>query len=459
VSREAPPAPGKPRPIAFPAVDRSTLPNGLRVLVAEDHDLPVAYALLLVRAGAAADPEELPGLSSFLAGMLLEGTAKRTRERIVEDVEHVGGDLGASADEDRSTVGVQVLAGDVDMALELLADVASSPTLPAEAVEKVRQKGLGELKRNLTDPGFLARRQLYRALFGARHPYGRVAATEASLTAIRREDLASFHQKHYSPAAASIIVAGDVRAADVRASVARHFGTWSGERSLLADPPAPAAPSESVGPKSRLRRIHLVHRPGSVQAAMYLAAPALRRADPGWIPLVVGNQVLGGSASARLFMNLRERNSLTYGAYSALGARRGVGPIVCSGSSRNEVAGRAMEEFLSEIDRLRREPIPVEEMDAAQSYLTGVFPTQIETPSGVAGMLGQTEVFGLSDDYWDTYRDRIGSVTESQARDVVATLLNPARIEAVVVGDRESLLAQLEPLGPVTVWDTEGNPL
>jgi zinc protease len=457
--REVPPPPGRPRPVGFARVERTTLPSGLRLLVAEHHDLPVAYALLVVRAGSAADPEALPGLSSFLAGMLLEGTRRRSRERIVEDVEQVGGDLASSSDEDRTTVGVQVLSGDLDVALDLLADVISSPGLLPEAVEKLRRKHLGELLRSLTDPGFLARRQLYRAVYGELHPYGRISGTEASLHAIRREDLAGFHERHFFPGACSLVVVGDVRPADVRARVERHFDAWRATGRAPADPAPPPPPTDCVPAGKRLRRIHLIQRPGSVQATIQLAAPALRRADAGWIPLVVGNQVLGGSASSRLFMNLRERNSLTYGAYSALGARRGVGPIVCSGNSRNEVAGRAMEEFLHEIDRLRAEPIPGDEMDAAQSYLCGIFPTQIETPAGVAAMIGQTEVFGLGDDYWDTYRDRVAAVTEAQARQVLATLLDPARLEVVAVGDREALAPQLERFGPVTVWSTDGTVL
>jgi zinc protease len=444
--------------VAFPPVERFTLDNGLRVLVAEDPHRPLAYALLIVRAGSASDPEELPGLASFLSAMLLEGTARRSREQIVDEIETVGGDLGSSADEDRATVGIQVLSGDVVLALDLLADVASSPLLSVDAIDKVRQKHLGELQRSLTDPSFLGRRQLYRGLFGERHPYGRVGATETSLAAIRGADLEAFHRVQYVPGAASLIVAGAVRAAEVRDVAARAFASWTGQGGGPAEPDAPAP--ASVPPSgARLRGVHLVHRPGSVQAAIFLAAPALRRADPAWIPLVVANQVLGGSASARLFMNLRERNSLTYGAYSSLGARRGVGPIVCSGSSRNEVCGRAMEEFVYEIERLGREEFPDEEMDAAQSYLCGVFPTQIETPSGVAAMIGQSEVFGLADDYWDRYRDRLAAVTEAEARASIAGRLSSSRIEAVVVGDREALRAQLEPFGPLSFWDAEGRPV
>ena len=343
------------------------------------------------------------------------------------------------------------------MAIDLLAEVASSPSFLPQAVEKIRQKQSGELKRSLTDPGFLGRRQLYRVLYGEGHPYGHVAATEASLATIQRGDLQRFHERHFFPAAASLVVVGDVRPAEVCALAERHFAAWRAGGTAPPEPGAPVIEAVAPPPGKQLRRIHVVHRPGSVQASILLAAPALRRADPGWIPLVVGNQVLGGSASARLFMNLRERNSLTYGAYSSLGVRRGVGPIVCSGNSRNEVAGRAMEEFLHEIDRLRGEAIPADEMDAAQSYLTGVFPTQIETPANVASMIGQQEVFGLAEDYWDTYRDRVGAVSEEQARRSVADLLDPVRLEVVVVGDREAIGPQLERFAPVVVWDVLGN--
>jgi predicted Zn-dependent peptidase len=169
--------------------------------------------------------------------------------------------------------------------------------------------------------------------------------------------------------------------------------------------------------------------------------------------------VFGGSASARLFLNLRERNSLTYGAYSSVVARRGVGPIVCSGNSRNEVAGRALGEFLNEIDRLHHETIPAAEMEAAQSYLTGIFPTQIETPANVASMIGQQEVYGLPEDYWDHYREHVAEVSEAGARQALAKLLDPARLEVVVVGDRDAVAGQLESLGPILSWDTEGKPL
>ncbi len=443
LAREAPPAPLPPKDVAFPPIVRATLPTGLDLLVAEHHALPVVYVTLTLRAGGAADPADRPGLAAFLADMLLEGTTTRSRAEIVDAIEHVGGEIGASEDEDRITIRAMVLRDHLPLALALVADVATSPSLPKDAIDKVRKQSLSDLQQNLTDPGYLARRAFLESLYGAGHPYAHVGPTKASLEAIAKTDLAKFHERYFAPGNAFLIVAGDVVAAEVEAAATKAFGAWkrSGTAALEPPPPPPA-------PKGR--SIVLVHRPKSVQATFYLGAPAVRRADPDWIPYVVGNQVLGGSASARLFLRLREEKSLTYGAYSRLEGRRGVGFAMAFANCRNEVVGEAMKEFLAEMKRFRDEPVPEQELGYAKGYLSGLFPTQVETPANVAAMVGQLKLHGLPDDYWDTYRSRVLAVSEAQARSF-ARFLDPDQVLVTVVGDAEAIEAPLREFGPVRI--------
>lgn len=444
-----PPAPRAAKDVRFPAVARSSLDNGLRLVVAEHHALPVVYATMVVTAGDAADPKDRPGLAGFVADMLLEGTETRTRQQIVEEIEFLGGEIEAGCSEDRTIVRVSVLRDHLPVALKLLADVVTSPAWPKEAIEKIRDKQLSELQQDLTDPGYLARRTFVEKLYGAGHPYAHVGPSVAALKATTRSDLAAFHKQYFVPGHAFLVVAGDVAPEDITASVVDVFGDWrgSGKTPKVVEPVAPASPTA--------RQIMLVDRPGSVQATFFMGAPSVKRNDPAWIQLVVGNQVLGGSASSRLFLKLREEKSLTYGAYSRLDGRRGVGFAAASANCRNEVVGEAMKEFLAEMHRFGAEPIPDVEMGYAKGYLSGLFPTQVETPANVASMVVQQELFGLPEDYWDTYRSRVLTVGEQEARGL-ASYLDPERVLVTVVGDATAIEEPLKSFGPVTVVDVDG---
>ncbi|HEX5871920.1 MAG TPA: pitrilysin family protein, partial [Longimicrobium sp.] len=251
-AQATPPAPLEQRPIRFPQFTETQLPNGLRILVVENHALPIANVSLYVRSGSASDPEDRLGLAQMTAAVLDKGTATRTAVQIAETVEGVGGSMNAGADADNITVTAGVLSDQLALAFELLSDVAIRPAFPQQELETSRGQQLAALRAALGNPGALALRMFDRQVFGTAHPYGR-RSTPQTVAAITRDDLVAFHRTHFVPANALLVISGDVTPAQAQEMARRWFGEWSGG----------AAPRDAFPtPPARERaEIYFVHRP------------------------------------------------------------------------------------------------------------------------------------------------------------------------------------------------------
>jgi zinc protease len=445
--RRQPPAPLAPRPLNLPAAEETVLPNGLRVVVVEESRLPLVSLRLAFRSGDSSDPADLPGLTDILADMLAEGTETRDSRRIAEEVARYGATLNAGASSDSTTVAASTLSAYTGEVFELLADVALRPTFPEHELALAKANAQQNLIAQRAQPSFLATEALARALFG-RHPYAVVSPTAESIDAMTRERLLAFHREKFTPAGALLLAVGDVRRDEVVARAEELFGAW---------PARPAAETSFPDPPERTERVaYIVDRPGSAQANLVVANLAIRRTHPDYFPLLVMHTILGATASARLFMNLREEKGYTYGAYTQLDARRHAGSFRATAEVRTPVAGASLKEIFYEFDRIRSEDVSEKELADAKAYLTGIFPIRLETQEGLVDQLVQIRMHELPEDYLHTYRDRVNRVTREEVRRAANLYVTPDRAAVVVVGDAAAVREQVAPYA-ARVEDFKGN--
>ncbi len=445
--RQTPPPPTPASDLVLPPVGMATLDNGLQVNTIVTDQLPVVYATLIVRSGAESDPAKLPGLSGLVAQMLKEGTTKRSAAQVAEEIEFLGADLWARSDEENTYIGVRALAEHFEVVMEILAEVAGKPAFSTKELGKLKRRELDRLALAEREPRYIARRTFYRALYGE-HPYGTVDTTPTAVKRVRRQDLVRWHRTHFVGRNAFLVVAGEVDPGHVTEVAERTLGAWSpGKRAVPTydDPPHPTD-----------RNIIVVDRPGSVQSVIYIGNLAIQRAHREWIPLVVANQVLGGSAASRLFMDLREKRSLTYGAYSAIAERVDVGPFVAFSSVRTEVTTEAVGAFFEHLERISQEAPGGEELTNAKRYLSDSFPLKVDTPGKLAELVTELRIFGLPSDYWDNYRNWIRKTSASEAHYVARSYIRPRDALVVIVGQAADFAASLDQFGPVTVISPDG---
>ena len=442
------PAPLPARPIKLPTAYETILPNGLSVIVVEDSRLPLISYRLAFRTGDAHDPPQLPGLMDMLTGLLTEGTESRTSREIADEIARFGATLQAGANSDYTTVGASSLTIFGDQVLELLADVALRPVFPPGEVELAKQNTKESLKQQRAQPSFLAGETVARIMFGE-HPYHVTAPTPESVEATTRERLVEFHRATFVPNNAVLFVAGDVQQSSVLQQVEDLFSAWQPGNVVGDD--FPAAPVRTS------RAAYIVDRPGSAQANIVIANAGVTRTSDDYFPMLLMHTVLGANASSRLFMNLREEKGYTYGAYSSLDARRTAGTFRSTAEVRTPVTGDSLREFFYELSRIRNEPVSEKEIGDAKSYLTGVFPLRLETQEGLVDQLLQIKMFGLPQDYLETYRNEVQAVTVEQVQEVAKKYVKPDEAAIIIVGDGAQLLEQVRPYAEdIEFYNTAG---
>lgn len=444
------PTPGAPRAYAFPSFTRHTLPNGLRVVIAPVRKLPLVTVLALVDAGSVADPAGEEGVAQLTASLLTEGTGALSGAALAELVESMGSTLDAGADWDSSVVKLTTLSSRLPEAIGLLARVLTEPALPTDEFQRLRHERIADLLQQRSEPRSLADEAFSQAVYapGARYamPDG---GTERSVRALTIEQLRTFYAARYSPPATTLVLVGDLTVDDGIALVTRVLGGWSGSTPA----PCPAPDSTLVTP----RGVHIVRKADAPQSELRVGHVGLPRLTADYFPLVLCNAILGGLFSSRLNLNLREKHAYTYGASSGVDWRRWAGPFSMDAAVQSDVSAAAVSEILTEFDRMRAEPVTESELSLAISYLDGVFPIRFETTRAIASALASQSIYGLTDDYYDTYRANIRAVTAGDILRVAQTHLHPDRLQVVAVGDPEQIREPLAALGigAVTVTDAE----
>jgi zinc protease len=448
------PKPGAPRTYHFPRFERHALANGLRLVVAPVTKLPIATVILVAEAGATADPAGREGLAQLTARSLLEGTTRSDGAQLTERFERIGAAVDAGASWDSAVVRMTVLSSRLAEALALFGETVLEPAFPEREVERLKGERLAELLQLRTEPRGLADEMFSRFLYANADRYARPeGGSEESVRAIGRQDLVRFYGERYRPGGMTLIIAGDVSADRAMAMAEQTFGA------APAGAPARTAP---LGAPARVSRAsHVVAKSDAPQSELRIGQVGLARSHPDYFRVVIMNAVLGGLFSSRINLNLREAHGYTYGAHSDFEWRRGAGPFVISTAVKSDVTDAAARECLHEIDRLRAEDITPDELSLATSYLDGVFPIRYETTNAIAAALANLIVYGLPDDYYDTYRSHIRAVSVADVRMAANRYLDPERLQLLAVGDPEVIREPLERLrfGPLMVYDAEGRAL
>lgn len=440
---------GAPPELRLPEQRHFTLANGLRVRLVEYRRLPIVALNLVVNAGVARDPRGKPGLASFTAAMLTEGTRTRTATQLSDEAGFLGATIRAGAGADAASVTGAVLAKHLAKYVELFADVAMNPAFPRKDFERVQDARLVTLLQQRDQPQAIASKAFVPVFWGA-HPYGHyVLGDEASVKATRPKDLAAFHARHFGPRNAELVVVGDVDEATLRPLLEASLGRWKRQRE---SPPltgaAPAAPHRTL----------VLEKADAPQSYLLLGMPGLARSSPDYVAASVAFQVLGGGSASRLFRNLREEKGYTYGIYAMGEARRLAGASVITGSVKADVTGAAVKELLAEIRRLREEPVPRGELEDAKDALVLSLPADFSSAGGIAGRLAELALHGLPDDYWNRYADEVKQVDAAAIQEVARKYLDPAKLTVVLVANPSVVAPQLAglPLGKVEVRPAPG---
>lgn len=446
--RSAPPAGGEIRPFRFPPFVKRPIPGGPTVYACRVAGVPLVSLELSVRAGAHHDPLDRAGLATFTASVIDEGTRQRDSLEIAAWMERLGGYLVSAADWDTGYVAAAMLTQNVDSGLDLLAEIALTPTFPEKEIERIRQQRLAELMRRGYDPGAQADDRLSEVIYGGTPYASPLIGRVETLSALDRDALLAFYESHYSLAGSIVVAVGDLDPDDMVRRIEESLVPRSGQGPAPAPPPIQPAPLEGIS-------IHIVDRPGAAQTELRLGHAGVPRTHPEWFPLNVLNMLLGGKFTSRINLNLRERHSYTYGANSRFSGRLGPGPFVVDTAVATESTGAATREVLGELRRIREEPVEPRELEETLSYMIGVYPYTLQTVGDVAKRLEILSVYGLPDDYYDTYTDRLAAVTREDLLQGARGHLHPDRIAIVAVGPAEELVPQLEGIGEVTVHRRE----
>ncbi len=417
-------APGWPAP----AAERAELSNGIRLLVAERRSLPVVAVEVLLDAGERYEPADKAGLANLTAELLTRGAGGRTATQIDEAIEFVGASLEAGASGDSTSVSLRVLRKDLDLGLDLLADVLLRPAFPDDELNRKRTEILGAIQKKQDQPGVVAGEAFAEIVF-APHPYGRpVIGTEKTVPGIARADIQAFHARWFRPEGTIVAVAGDISLAEIRAALERRLSGW-------ARGPAGSPPPRPAAPPLQARTLKTVQR-SLTQANIVLGHLGISRSNPDYYAVQVMNYILGGGGfGSRIIEVVREQKGWAYDISSSFAGSLEPGSFAVSFQTKNETAMPAIQAVLDEVRRIRDHPVTARELDDAKAFLTGNFPLRMDTLGKMVRLLAGIELYGLGLDYPDRYAALITGVTPADVQRVAQRYLHPDRFALVVVGD------------------------
>jgi zinc protease len=442
---------------SFPQLRRARLSNGMQLIVAERHAVPVIEFSLQLDAGFAADQlSGHTGTANLTMEMIDEGTTSRDALEISDTLARLGAELRTGSNLDRSFVSLSALREYLDPSLEMFADVILDPSFPPSELERLRSLQLSSIQQEQSDPQLIAMRVLPQLLYGDDHIYALPmtgSGTEASVSAITREDLIEFHQSWFAPANATMIVTGDTTLEEIQPKLEALFARWRG-----GDTPtkniAVVAPPE--GP-----RLFLVDRPGSQQSIVIAGQLIAGREADREIAVETMNDILGGNFTSRINMNLREDKGWSYGTRSMIVDTEGQRPLFVYAPVQADRTAAAMQEIAREIEQIvGPAPVTPEEVSRAKNRSILTLPGRWETTRAVLGDIAALVRFDLPDDYWNRYPDLVERLEVDEVAAEARAQLAPNRLTWVVVGDLRAIESEVRALGfgEIRIIDTEGRP-
>jgi predicted Zn-dependent peptidase len=453
VDRTKPPELGPPPRVSLPPIATRVLPNGLKLMIVEQHELPMADFALVVGSGGTADPSGKGGVANLTAQMLREGTTTRKSLDIADQSSFLGISIFPQASWESTTLSLHTPTAQLDSALALYADVALHPSFPTNEFDRIKKNRLTELLQ-LRDQGpSIANTAFPAILYGAGHPYGApLIGTETSVTGLTTADLQSYYQANFKPNNATMIIVGDVTPAQIEQKINALFGGW--QRGDV--------PQVTYGepPKAGATTIYLIDKPGAAQSSFRIGAVGVPRSTKDYFALTVMNTILGGSFSSRLMQNLREAKGYTYGAGSRFDMRRAAGPFTAQAEIVSAKSDSALIEFMKELNNIRQ-TVPPEELSRAKRYLQLQLPENFETTQDIAAALVPVALYNLPLDYYNTYVQNVEAITQADVNRVAQQYINPSSLAIVIVGDRKTIEQALKStnIGPIAIRDISGQPI
>jgi zinc protease len=451
------PESGTPPDTKFPELERATLSNGLKIVLARRPSIPQVRFDLLLDAGFAADQSGIPGTASLAMAMLDEGTAARNALQISDQLAQLGANLGTGSKLDVSSVSLEALKENLDPSLAIYADVILHPSFPRSDFERLKKQRLAQIQQEKADPVGLALRVFPGLLYGRGHAYANPwtgSGTEESTAKITRDHLIRFHQAWFKPNHATLVVVGATSMAEIRPKLERHFASWKpGD-----------VPAKSITTVAQQQRptVYLLDRPGSLQSLIIAGNVAPPKSNPKEVSIQTMNGVLGSDFSSRVNMNLREDKHWAYGAYTFFRDARGQRPFVAYAPVQTDKTKESVVELDKELRGIVKDrPIQPEELSRAQASLTLTLPGSWETMSALAGAIVDIVTFGLDDRYYDTFADKVRAQTVPSLTAVAGEVVHPDQLVWVIVGDRSKIepgLRELK-LGEIRLIDSEGRPV
>ncbi|OGC76946.1 MAG: hypothetical protein A2Z27_06375 [candidate division Zixibacteria bacterium RBG_16_50_21] len=428
--------------ISLPPIYEETLPNRLQVIVIEHHELPIVAFRLVTKSGGMDDPVGKAGLANFVADLLRQGTKTRTATQISEEIDFIGGSLGAGADYDYLNVNCQVLKKHFDTGLDLLSDVVLNPIFSEEEIERLRSKRIGEIKQAWDDPETVADLKFREFLYGKNPLAFPLDGTEESVKSFTRQDVLNFHQTQFVPNNAILAVVGDVNQTEVLTKVKAKFNSWKQGARLARNYPQP----EQV----KGMQVLLVDKPDLTQTYINFGHLGIRRNHPDYFPVTVMNYILGGGGfSSRMMQEVRAKRGLTYGISCYFGMYKEAGDYSVGTFTRNDSTLAAIQASLNEIKKMRSAKVSEMELEDAKNFYLGYFPFRFETPQQIAAQVISVELYGLGDDYLKNYRQNVKKITADDILRVAITYLDPDNLKFVVVSKGADVKDKLSNLGSV----------
>jgi len=457
IDRKELPKPGPTPALRMPALQRATLSNGLKLILAERHETPVVNFNMQLDAGYAADQGGLAGASGVAMRMVLEGTKRRSSLQISDESANLGANLSAGSNLDMSSVSLSALKMNLDASLDLFADVVLNPVFPEADFKRVQAQQIAAIQREKVQPVALAQRVLPGLLYGKDHAYGNPltgSGTEESVKQMTRASLEKFHATWVKPNNATLLVVGDTTMAEIQPKLEKLFAGWK----------SGVVPKKNLATVAPLDKttIYLIDKPGAVQSMILAGHLAPPRANPNEAAIDVMNTILGGAFTSRLNMNLREDKHWAYGAQTMVLGARGQRTFMAYAPVQSDKTKESLQEIDKELRAIIKDrPVTDEEVTKSKLNLTLSLAGERETKSAVLGDIAEINRYGLAEDYFTTYAQRVNALEHKDISAAAEIVLRPTRMVYVVVGDRAQVEKGLKELGfgEVKMMDADGNVL
>jgi zinc protease len=455
--RTKPPTIGPSPELKLPKLQHATLSNGLKVILAERHEIPLVNFWLSLDAGYAADQFASPGTASMTMSLLTGGTKTRTALQISDELALLGARLAGRSNLDLSLVELSALKSKLDPSLDLFADVILNPIFPAADFGRQQKLLLAAIQREKNTPIQMALRVFPGLLYGPGHAYGNPltgSGTTASVEKMTREDLVKFHDVWFKPNHATLVIAGDTTLAAITPKLEKLFAGWKAGQIPEKNIKTVQPPAKSV--------VYLIDKPGAQQSIIFAGNIAPPRANPKEIAMEAANDELGGMFGSRLNMNLREEKHWSYGATSLLWEARGQRPFLAVAPVQTDKTKESLAEMNKEFRGILGDhPVTAEELAKVQANETLSLPGSFETLNALGQSIIDIVRFGLPEDYYETYAGKVRALKSSDVEEGAKDILKPDHLIWVVVGDRAKIEAGIKELGlgEIRFLDADGKPI